>query len=98
MDPYVMDCWIAGCGWTENLTWELTRQMQSVEFDDLRVAHLWTAHPADEILSDIERRIRELTEDRTLTQEQREDRVAIIRIMRVAFNAMLDYPLPDDPT
>jgi hypothetical protein len=97
MDDIEIDCWIAGCAWSEAIPMDLARQMKSVEFDDLHIAHLWSAHTHEQILGDIERRVNELATDHGLTQEQREDRVAIIRIMRVAMTSMIEYPLPDDP-
>ncbi len=89
-----IDCWIEGCPWWQNEP--PNAKVSQTERDDVRIAHMWSVHTVRELTKETDRRILELATE-TLTREQREDRVSIIRVLRATVYGVEQHPLPDDP-
>lgn len=88
---YTLECWITGCSWTHHFT--DVRPYSLRELDNVVVAHLWADHTVIQMAEEIIDRYREIEDHPELTQEQIEDRNAILRELHMAMVATLNDPV-----
>jgi hypothetical protein len=94
-----IECFLDDCTWTKALPVEVVYTTSQDERDDIATAHLFDTHTVVEIGEQIDLFLEAVITDRSLSQEQVEDRNAIIRVLRAAaFAHPGDAASPERPS